>query len=123
MAESAEANNTDGGTGVAWLNIQAALRPAPCQFTVASFARRTYQNLLVYGVILVTALYVCVFVFAPVETSMFTIFCIGAGGLVILLSSSSRRKMDKVIGGGIAASYIVGAAALLKAFEAFLHRM
>jgi hypothetical protein len=122
MAGSAETSGVRGGTSLDWLKIREALRPAPRRFTFTAFAKRACQHLVVYAVILVTALYVCLLVFAPIETSLLSIFCIGAAGLVGLLSSSSRRKFHRLIEGGIAAGYIAGAAALLKAFEAFLHR-
>ncbi len=123
MVGPAETSGVQGEAGLDWLKIQAVLRPAPHRFTVTIFVRRTCQNLLVYTVILMAALYACLFVFAPIETSLFSIFCIGVGSFVGLLSSSSRRKFHRLLEGGIVASYIAGAAALLKAFEAFLHRM
>jgi len=121
MAGSAETSGAHGGLSFDWLKIQAALRSAPHRFTFLTFAKRVYQHLLVYSVILVTVLYVCLFIFAPIETSLLSIFCIGVAGLASLLSSS-RWKFHRIIEGGIAASYIAGAALLLKAFEAFLHR-
>lgn len=127
MAESPEAANAQGG--MSFLSpIRFALRTPPHRFTAASFAGRLYQHLIVYALLLIGAVYSCLFVFAPTETALISVACTLVGGVVISLSSASGRKFNRLIGGGIAAIYIAGAAALLRGFEAafaflFLHRM
>jgi hypothetical protein len=114
---------TGGEMGPGLPLIRFALRPPPRQFRATQFAMRICQHLLVYTAILISAVYACALVFLPAETFAISIVCIAIVSLVILLSPHSRKKMLRLLEGGLAASYIAGAAALLKAFEAFLHRM
>lgn len=123
MSRSSEMSGADGRASAGPSLIRFALRPAPHRFGTVGFAIRTCQHLLVYSAILAIAVYVCALLFAPVETSVISIVCIVATSLVVALLSSPPRKLFRLLEGGLAASYVAGAAALLKAFEAFFHRM
>jgi hypothetical protein len=118
-----ETTNAHGGIGVNLSTIQFALQLPPHRFEVATFATRIYQNFLVYSVCLIAAIYVCLLVFAPIQTFVLSVAVIFVGSIVILLLTPSRQRLHRLLEGGLAAGYIAGAAALLKAFEAFLHRM
>jgi hypothetical protein len=115
--------DADGSMGIGLSTIQFALRAPPPRFTAATFAQRICQHLIVYSGFLVAAIYACLLVFMPAETAALSLGGIALAGVVVLLSPSSRRKLHRLVMGGVAASYIAGAAALLKAFEAFLHRI
>ena len=108
--------------------IRFALRPAPRRFGAANFAIRLAQHLIVYIIFLITAVYGCLFVFAPAEMLLLSLAGIFVMVVVVSLFSSSGQKLRRLAAGGIAAIYIAGAAALLRAVEAvssllFLHRM
>ena len=123
MAGSPDATSLDVRTDPGWFSMRFAFEPAPRRFTVTSFARRVVQHVIIYCGILIAATYTCLFVFAPAETSLVSILCIAVGGVAVGLLSPPRRKWRRLVEGGLAASYIAGAAALLKAFDSFLHRM
>jgi hypothetical protein len=123
MAGPLERTNIHDGAGAGASPIQWVLRVPPRQFTRASFVVRLYQHVLVYAALLIAAVYGCLFFFAPAETSLFSVAVIVLAGIVGALWSPSRRRLHRLLQGGIAVTYIAGAAALLKAFEAFFHRM
>src|SRR5271169_4546846 len=122
MAEGREmaGNGTHPGLDVRLLAF--ASRPAPPHFTPGSFGTRLEQHLVTYGALLASAVYACAFVFAPLETSVISVVVIALVICVALFFSPSRQRVRRLVEGGIAASYVVGAAMLLKAFDA-LFRM
>jgi hypothetical protein len=122
MAEMREISGGGSHPGLTGSLLAFALRPAPSQFTLASFGIRLQQHTVAYGALLASAVYACAFVFAPLETSVISVVFIALVICVAYFSSPSRQRVRRLVEGGIAASYIVGAAALLKAFDA-LFRM
>jgi hypothetical protein len=122
MAEMRELAGNGSHPGLTGSLLAFALRPAPPQFTLATFGIRLQQHLVTYGALLASATYACAFVFAPLETSVISVVVIALAIGVAFLFSPSRQRVRRLVEGGIAASYIVGAAVLLKAFDA-LFRM
>jgi len=122
MAEMRELSGNRSHPGLDGSLLAFASRPAPPHFTLASFGIRLEQHLVAYGVLLASAVYACAFVFAPLETSVISLVAIALVICVALFFSPSRQRVRRLVEGGIAASYVVGAAILLKAFDA-LFRM
>jgi uncharacterized YccA/Bax inhibitor family protein len=116
MAQSPEMTDTQGRSGLGVPLIRFAIRPAPRRYGMATFVTRMGQHLVVYVMILVISIYTCLFVSLPVETSVISVVCIAMGGIAVSLSPTFRRKLQPLLV-ALAASYIVVAAALLKAFE------
>jgi len=98
-------------------------RQAPRRFGIGSFATRLGQHFLVYTAILLTALYAALLVTMPVETGAISVLLLALAGVAVALYPAARRKPQLLLGGGVAAGYIAGAAAILKAFESLLNRM
>jgi len=120
MAQTPGSNATPG------LGLQLfrfASRPAPRRFGISSFATRLGQHLLVYTAILLAAMYTFLFVTMPVETGVISVPLLALAGVAVALYPTARRKPQRLLGGGVAAGYIAGAAAMLKAFESLLNRM
>lgn len=103
--------------------IKAALTAPPAEPTLASYTIRLGQHLAVYSVLLVAAIVVCLFVAAPLETAAVAVVCIMIIQVYSLTSASSRSIFDRILRGGLAASYVVGAGALLKALSELWHRI
>jgi hypothetical protein len=118
-----ELANAQERTGLGCSLIKFVLQPTPSRFNITTFAKRTCQNLIIYFGLLVAALYACLLILAPIETLILSVICIALAGIGISFLSSSLQKLHRLVEGALAAGYIAGAAALLKAFEAFLHRM
>jgi hypothetical protein len=116
MHEMPEAVSRKGSDSV---SLAFALRPAPTHFTPGSFMTRLRQHLVLYGTLLLAAVYACAFAFAPLETSAVSEAGIILAVVVALIVSPSRQRLRRLVEGGIATSYIVGAAVLVKAFDAF----
>ncbi len=95
------------------------MQPAPARFTLASFGTRLRQHLAAYAMILASAVYVCAFFFAPLETSVISEVGIALAVCVALFFSPSRQRLRRLVEGGIATSYIVGALVLLEALYVF----
>ncbi len=117
-----ERGNAQESTEFGFSLIQFVLQPAPRRFNAVTFVKRTCQNLIIYTGLLLAALYICLLVLAPIEIFIISIGCIVLVVGVFLLSPS-LQKLHRLVEGALAAGYIAAAAALLKAFEAFLHRM
>jgi hypothetical protein len=98
-----------------------ATLPPPVSFTARSFALRLAQHAIVYTGLLVGAICGCVFIFAPVEASFLMVGCIAAAALAFFLLSSSGQRVRRLVEGGLAASYVAGAGALLKAINELWH--
>jgi hypothetical protein len=122
MAEMREISGRGSHPGVTGSLLAFALRPAPPRFTVAGFGIRLRQHMVAYGALLASAVYACAFVVAPLETSVISVMFIALVICVAYFFSPSRQRVRRLVEGGVAASYIVGAAVLLKAFDA-LFRM
>ena len=119
MAEMHEAAGPGELMGLNRSSLAVGLRPAPPRFTLASFGARLRQHLIVYGALLVTAIYACAFIFAPLETSMISEVLVAVAVCIAIVFSPSRQRLRRLVEGGLAAGYIIGAAVLLKAFDAF----
>ena len=119
MAERQGATHAGGQAGLDRSLLAFALRSAPPSFTAASFGTRLQQHLVAYGAILASAIYACAFVFAPLETSVISEIVIALAVCVALFFSPSRQRFRRLVEGGLAATYVVAAAFLLKAFDAF----
>lgn len=120
MAGSSKMTHDDGGTPAGWTLIRFALRPSPADFTLVGFAARLGHHLVIYGGLSIAAIWACIFVFAPVETSLISLGCLLVADIAIRFSSSSSRREARVFyafGAGDALKDIV-AIARLKASEA-----
>lgn len=100
-----------------------ALQPPPTIFTLSRFAVRLAQHAIVYTAVLIAATSCCLFVFAPVETSIVAVGILAVLSVAVAMSSSSRVRVRRLIEHGLAATYAVGAGALLKAITEFLHHL
>lgn len=109
----ADAEKTTGSRLLASL-----VGPAPAAFTPATFKLRLVQHLVAYVAIAVFAGYVCAFVFAPLEMLAVSEAVLALVVCGVLFFSPSRQRVRRLVEGGIAASYIVAAGILLKAFDA-----
>jgi|SRR5580704_606548 hypothetical protein len=118
MAETHETPGAGEPKGIHKSPLVIALQPAPARFTLMNFGARLRRHLIAYAIILTSAVYACAFVFAPLEMSVISLMGIAVAVCIALFFSPSRQRLRRLVEGGIAASYIVGAAILMKAFDA-----
>jgi hypothetical protein len=117
MERSSESANADVSLLLGQWSIRFALRPAPRQFSAIAFALRITQHLIVYGAILIAAVYGCLFILAPLQTALLSVLLLLFVSIIVILYSSPRERLRRILEGGLVASYVAGMAAAVKASE------
>lgn len=115
MAGSSKTAHDDGGTPAGWPLIRFALRPSPADFTVVGFAARLGHHAVIYGGLSIAAIWACMFIFAPVETSLVSLGCVLVAAVIAFAFSSSSRA--------IVVTALLKTLEARKALEELLHRI
>jgi hypothetical protein len=105
--------------------VRLAVRPAAATFTIAAFAERLLGHLVVYTVVLVAAVYLCLFSFAPWPVSVGSLGLVVSIGIMSAAVAAPRGfpgKLKWLVENRIAAGWFVMAFGVLLLIEELLRR-
>jgi hypothetical protein len=97
--------------------LRRAVLEKPIRYTPAVFLARMGYHLFIYGLLLVSAILLVMFIYRPVETGIICIVLISFYVLAFELiagTSSSSARLSRIHALGITASYILAASFLWK---------
>jgi len=105
-------------TDLAWSLLRFAFKHAPLKFSIGGFVVRLSQHLVFYTAILFAALYICLFLAAPIEVFIASTIALALADGAILIASPSRQRLSRLAAqGGVAISYLAATTVILKLAE------